>query len=43
LGQARRRKALGRSEREKEEMKPTFIALLALCLCVAGCGKKEPV
>ena len=24
-------------------MKPTFIALLALCLCVAGCGKKEPV
>jgi len=22
-------------------MKPTFIALLALCLCVAGCGKKE--
>ena len=24
-------------------MKPTFIALLALCLCVAGCGKKDPV
>ena len=24
-------------------MKPTFIALLALCLCLAGCGKKEPV
>ena len=23
-------------------MKPTFIALLALCLCLAGCGKKEP-
>jgi len=22
-------------------MKPTFIALLALCLCVASCGKKE--
>ena len=22
-------------------MKPTFIALLALCLCIAGCGKKE--
>ena len=22
-------------------MKPTFIALLALCLCLAGCGKKE--
>ena len=22
-------------------MKPTFIALLALCLCVVGCGKKE--
>jgi len=22
-------------------MKPTFIALLALCLCVDGCGKKE--
>ena len=24
-------------------MKPTFIALLALCLCLGGCGKKEPV
>jgi len=24
-------------------MKPTFIALLALCLCLVGCGKKEPV
>ncbi len=24
-------------------MKPTFIALLALCLCLEGCGKKEPV
>jgi len=23
-------------------MKPTFIALLALCLCMGGCGKKEP-
>jgi len=23
-------------------MKPTFIALLALCLCLGGCGKKEP-
>jgi hypothetical protein len=23
-------------------MKHTFIALLALCLCVAGCGKKKP-
>ena len=23
-------------------MKPTFIALLALCLCLVGCGKKEP-
>jgi len=22
-------------------MKPTFIALLALCLCLGGCGKKE--
>ena len=22
-------------------MKPTFIALLALCLCLSGCGKKE--
>ena len=22
-------------------MKPTYIALLALCLCLAGCGKKE--
>ena len=22
-------------------MKPTFIALLVLCLCLAGCGKKE--
>ena len=21
-------------------MKPTFIALLALCLCVVGCGEK---
>ena len=24
-------------------MKPTFIALLALCLCLGGCGKEEPV
>ena len=24
-------------------MKPTFIALLAFCLCLGGCGKKEPV
>ena len=24
-------------------MKPTFIALLAFHLCLAGCGKKEPV
>jgi predicted small lipoprotein YifL len=24
-------------------MKPTFIALLALCLCLGGCGKKEPI
>ena len=24
-------------------MKPTFIALLALCLCIGGCGKKEPI
>ena len=24
-------------------MKPTFIALLALCLCVVGCGKSSPV
>jgi outer membrane protein assembly factor BamB len=24
-------------------MKTTLIALLALCLCLAGCGKKEPV
>ena len=24
-------------------MKPTFIALLALCFCLGGCGKKEPV
>ena len=24
-------------------MKPTFIALLTLCLCLGGCGKKEPV
>ena len=24
-------------------MKPTFIALLALCLCLVGCGKKEPI
>ena len=24
-------------------MKPTFIALLALCLCAGGCGKKESV
>ena len=24
-------------------MKPTFIALLALCLCLGGCGKKESV
>ena len=23
-------------------MKPTFIVLLALCLCLGGCGKKEP-
>ena len=23
-------------------MKTTLIALLALCLCLAGCGKKEP-
>ncbi|MDP6035956.1 MAG: PQQ-binding-like beta-propeller repeat protein, partial [Verrucomicrobiota bacterium] len=23
-------------------MKHTFIALLALCLCLVGCGKKEP-
>ena len=23
-------------------MKPTFITLLALCLCLGGCGKKEP-
>ena len=23
-------------------MKPTLTALLALCLCLAGCGKKEP-
>ena len=22
-------------------MKPTFIALLALCLCLGGCGQKE--
>ena len=22
-------------------MRPTFIALLALCLCLSGCGKKE--
>jgi hypothetical protein len=22
-------------------MKPIFIALLALCLCLSGCGKKE--
>ena len=22
-------------------MKPTYIALLALCLCLAGCGKKD--
>ena len=22
-------------------MKPTYIALLALCLCLVGCGKKE--
>ena len=22
-------------------MKPTFMALLALCLCLGGCGKKE--
>ena len=22
-------------------MKPTFITLLALCLCLGGCGKKE--
>ena len=24
-------------------MKPTFTTLLALCLCLGGCGKKEPV
>jgi hypothetical protein len=24
-------------------MKPAFIALIALCLCLVGCGKKEPV
>ena len=24
-------------------MKPTFITLLALCLCLGGCEKKEPV
>ena len=24
-------------------MKPTFITLLALCLCLGGCGKKDPV
>ena len=24
-------------------MKHTFITLLALCLCLGGCGKKEPV
>ena len=24
-------------------MKPTLIALLALCLCLVGCGKREPV
>jgi len=24
-------------------MKPAFIALLTLCLCLAGCGKKAPV
>ena len=24
-------------------MKPTFIPLLALCLCLGGCEKKEPV
>ena len=24
-------------------MKPIFIALLVLCLCVAWCGKKKPV
>ncbi|MDP7011565.1 MAG: PQQ-binding-like beta-propeller repeat protein [Verrucomicrobiota bacterium] len=23
-------------------MKPTFIALLALCLCLGGCGKTKP-
>ena len=28
---------------DEEVMKPTFIALLALCLCLGGCGKKEPV
>ena len=24
-------------------MKPAFIALIALCLCLVGCGKEEPV
>ena len=24
-------------------MKPTLVALLAFCLCLGGCGKKEPV
>jgi hypothetical protein len=33
---------MGRSQREeeKEEMKPTLIVFLALCLCLWGCGKK---
>jgi hypothetical protein len=33
---------MGRNKREeeKEGMKPTLIALLALCLCLWGCGKK---
>jgi hypothetical protein len=26
---------------DEEVMKPTFIALLTLCLCLGGCGKKE--
>jgi hypothetical protein len=33
---------MGRNKREeeKEEMKPTLIVFLALCLCLWGCGKK---